>query len=257
MKISEKTIKVLAKVVTGDSEISPYKKGAQLVEFFNNLGFNDTYGQGFPSRWYYTEERIKQLNGKSKLNEVFKNILDPREFLNTKFNIKTVVEELNNYLEFDSYKIIKSGISYKVVTLSNNDRPVKNSDRSITNQGKGKGAKHKWENLYFRSKTEIKIAEALDETGVLFLPNCKVRLNTSEGRKNLETDFLVCYEGKWGILEVDGKPYHPPENRCQEQERERYFRHYSILIYERFDAKKCYNNPDGVVREFLELLKKA
>ncbi|MFN6034890.1 MAG: pentapeptide repeat-containing protein, partial [Dolichospermum sp.] len=55
---------------------------------------------------------------------------------------------------------------------------------------------HTWENLRFRSKAEIKIAEALDITGVLFVPNCLTRLTTPKGRENKEADFLICYNGK-------------------------------------------------------------
>lgn len=113
-----------------------------------------------------------------------------------------------------------------------------------------------WKGLRFRSKAEVKIAEALDRFNVLYLPNCKARLDTPNGRRSLEPDFLICYEGRWGILEVDG-PYHTSTRRVEEQERERLFRHYRILIVERFNDKKCYGQPDNVVREFLELLSKS
>ncbi|MBE9201414.1 MULTISPECIES: pentapeptide repeat-containing protein [unclassified Nodularia (in: cyanobacteria)] len=112
---------------------------------------------------------------------------------------------------------------------------------------------HIWERLTFRSKTEIKIAEALDRAEVLFLPNCLARLNTPNGRANKEADFLICYHGKWGILEVDG-PYHTPERRVEEQERERIFRRHGIKVVERFDSCRCYENPDEVVEEFFKML---
>ncbi|MBD2207826.1 pentapeptide repeat-containing protein [Calothrix sp. FACHB-1219] len=115
-----------------------------------------------------------------------------------------------------------------------------------------------WKTLRFRSKVEIKIAEALDQTGVLFLPNCLARLNdprTPQGRGNKEADFLICHQGKWGILEVDG-PYHKPERRVDEQERERLFRHYGIRVIERFDSSRCQKQPQEVVREFLQILEK-
>src|SRR2546425_6880849 len=60
-----------------------------------------------------------------------------------------------------------------------------------------------WQNLRFRSESEKRIAEALDRVGVLFIPNCLARLTTAEGRKNKEPDFVVCHQGRWGILEVD------------------------------------------------------
>lgn len=112
---------------------------------------------------------------------------------------------------------------------------------------------HTWERLRFRSKTEIKIAEALDRTGVLFVPNSLARLNTARGRENKEADFLICYNGKWGVLEVDG-PHHTPERRVEEQERERIFKKNGIKVVERFDAERCYNNPDEVVQEFFKMI---
>ncbi|MDB9463861.1 pentapeptide repeat-containing protein, partial [Dolichospermum circinale] len=112
---------------------------------------------------------------------------------------------------------------------------------------------HTWERLHFTSKAEIKIAEALDITGVLFVPNCLTRLTTPKGRENKEADFLICYNGKWGVLEVDG-PFHLAERRVEEQERERIFKKNGIKVVERFDAERCYNNPDEVVQEFFKMI---
>jgi hypothetical protein len=54
--------------------------------------------------------------------------------------------------------------------------------------------------LNFRSKTEVKVFQALVSRGVLVFPLPVAVL----GLPNLyrEPDFLVCYRGKWGILEV-------------------------------------------------------
>ncbi|MBD2292605.1 pentapeptide repeat-containing protein [Anabaena sphaerica FACHB-251] len=112
---------------------------------------------------------------------------------------------------------------------------------------------HIWEKLRFRSETEIKIAEALYRTRVLFLPNSLARLTTPKGRENTEADFLICYNGKWGVLEVDG-PFHTAERRVEEQERERIFKKNGIKVVERFDAQRCYNNPDEVVQEFFKMI---
>lgn len=49
MKISEYTITHLAKAFCGDAGYLPYMKGHELVLLFNKLGFNETYGEGFPS----------------------------------------------------------------------------------------------------------------------------------------------------------------------------------------------------------------
>ncbi|HLO84744.1 MAG TPA: pentapeptide repeat-containing protein [Nostocaceae cyanobacterium] len=129
-------------------------------------------------------------------------------------------------------------------------------DNTVNNQGVqffSNQTIHNWEKLRFRSKTEIKIAEALDRAGVLFLPNSLARLTTSNGRANKEADFLICYNGKWGILEVDG-PHHTAERRVEEQERERIFKKNGIKVVERFDAARCYQNPDEVVQEFFKMI---
>ena len=130
------------------------------------------------------------------------------------------------------------------------------NDNYINNQGVqfySNSTIHTWERLRFRSKTEIKIAEALDRTGVLFVPNSLARLTTPKGRENKEADFLICYNGKWGVLEVDG-PFHTAERRVEEQERERIFKKNGIKVVERFDSERCYNNPDEVVQEFFKMI---
>lgn len=116
---------------------------------------------------------------------------------------------------------------------------------------------HTWERLRFRSKSELKIAEALERKGVLFFPNGRARLNGRESRVTLEPDFLVSFKGKWGILEVDGAPFHPPQRRTEEQERDRVFRAGGVRVVEHFDATRCYQKPDEVVSEFLKLLENS
>ena len=82
-----------------------------------------------------------------------------------------------------------------------------------------------WGNLRFRSQSEVRIAKALDAVWVLFLPNCLARLNSNFGRFTKEADFLVCANGKWGILEVDG-PFHP--RAADDHERDRLFQQHGI-----------------------------
>jgi len=133
---------------------------------------------------------------------------------------------------------------------------LKRRERNQANN-QGINAPHKWNGFYFRSQPEIKIAEALDRAGVLFYPNCKARLSTSVGREGKETDFLVFYQGKCGILEVDGEPWHPPSRVVHDHERDRLFKVHGIRVVEHYDANRCSRQPDEVVREFLEILKQA
>lgn len=123
-----------------------------------------------------------------------------------------------------------------------------------SNQGTRELAVHWWNGLRFNSETEVRVAEALEQAGVLFLPNCLARLGSPGGRVNREADFLVCHEGVWGVLEVDGQSFHPASRTAEEHERDRLFKAHGILIVEHFDAARCFSDPAGVVRNFLHVL---
>jgi hypothetical protein len=112
---------------------------------------------------------------------------------------------------------------------------------------------HIWKNLRFRSQTELRVAEALDRAGVLFLPNCRARLGFKT-RENREADFLVCCDGKWGILEIDSDRFH--KSAADDHERDRLFKAHGISVIEHFDQGECWENADGVVKKFLYLLRK-
>jgi len=117
MRISEKTIGALARVVTGDSGFSPYRSGQELVKFFNELGSNDVYGPGFPSRWYYAEDKIRELNDTPIMARLFESVLDPRDYIGTKHTVGIVVRHLNEYLKYDGFEVVKHGKAYKVRDL--------------------------------------------------------------------------------------------------------------------------------------------
>jgi Abortive infection C-terminus len=105
IKISERTIKALGKIVTGYENISPYRSGPNLVSLFNELGLNDVYGQGFPSRWAYAEESIRKINGKAELFLLMEMVFDPREFLDTNCKLENALEYFNKYLAYEKHEI--------------------------------------------------------------------------------------------------------------------------------------------------------
>lgn len=114
--------------------------------------------------------------------------------------------------------------------------------------------RYTWEYLFFRSPVEISIAKALDKHGVLFLPNCAARLGLTNSRENREADFLVCYEGKWGIIEINGDTYHI--NSAKDHNRGRLFKLHGIKVFEPYEASRCVKEPERVVQELLELIKR-
>jgi very-short-patch-repair endonuclease len=109
--------------------------------------------------------------------------------------------------------------------------------------------------LRFRSESEVRIAQALDKANVMFLPNCRARIGSrTDTRKGLEVDFIIMSDGKWGVLEVDGAPWHPPTRAAQDHQRDRPLKYHGAAVVERFEADECFENPDGVVHQFLSLL---
>jgi hypothetical protein len=119
MKVSERTINALAKVATGDpikdkEGIAPYGSGPNLVRFFNEFGANHVYGRGFPSRWQFAEEAIREHNGSATLAKVIEALLDPRRFLNTTYTADAAAEYLNQYLRYDGYEACNVGGIHRV-----------------------------------------------------------------------------------------------------------------------------------------------
>ncbi|UFJ41242.1 abortive infection family protein [Brevibacillus humidisoli] len=114
MKVSERTIQAIGQIVTGDNGISFYRSGPELVRFFNELGFDDTYGKGFPSRWYYAEQNIRSINGTVSLVQLLELQLDPRQYIGREDMLEAIVTHLNNYLKFDGYELVKVIDFYKV-----------------------------------------------------------------------------------------------------------------------------------------------
>lgn len=126
MKISERSIKRLGEIITGDKALSPYRSGSKLVEFFNDFGTNHRYGQGFPSRWSFAETCIRQFNNTPTLKKIILSTLDPRDFMGATVydletrerkpaNLQDALKYLNEFLAYDGYEIVPHGNSYDVV----------------------------------------------------------------------------------------------------------------------------------------------
>lgn len=105
MKVSERTISAMADIITGDKRLSRYRSGPQLVRLFNNHGSNDVYGQGFPSRWAYTEDKLRDLNGSSALAGLLREALHSAEFLGFDGEPQLAYDHINARLKFDGYEL--------------------------------------------------------------------------------------------------------------------------------------------------------
>jgi len=95
--------KTLEKLRTLINEETEYRSGPKLVSFFNGLGFNDSYGQGFPSRWVYTDERLNKINGTPELDKCIKNVFAVVNFVGDINKLDNLISEFNKYLMFDKW----------------------------------------------------------------------------------------------------------------------------------------------------------
>jgi hypothetical protein len=106
MKLSMRSLESLGNIVTGDNKLSPYRSGPQLIKLFNEYGANDIYEQGFPSRWQFAQEKLVALNGSPALGALIREVLDPREFMDTDFNIALTLEFLNKRFSYDGFEVV-------------------------------------------------------------------------------------------------------------------------------------------------------
>lgn len=114
MNLSQKSLEMLREMI---NERTEYRSGPTLINFFNNLGFNESYGQGFPSRWIFTDECLKKINGTPRLDECIKQIFAPINFINRLPELDQHLREFNQYLAFDKWRVTRSGAEIAFKTL--------------------------------------------------------------------------------------------------------------------------------------------
>ena len=121
MIISQKTIEKLRSLINEETE---RRSGPQLVAFFNNYGFTDSYGAGFPSRWMYTESKLGQLNGKPEVDKCIKDLFAPVNFVSRFTELDNLIADFNQYLSFDGWQVVRQGatidlLKAKIVDIDN------------------------------------------------------------------------------------------------------------------------------------------
>lgn len=109
-KLSNRSLKRLAEHVTGDAKLTKYRSGPVLVTLFNTFGCNDLYGPGFPARWKFAEDRLRDLNGNDALHRLIEAVFDPLEFLGVLVDDAPVsktaaIADMNQYLARDGLRI--------------------------------------------------------------------------------------------------------------------------------------------------------
>lgn len=131
MILCPKAIEKLRIIINEESE---YRSGPQLVSFFNNLGFNDEYQQGFPSRWAYTQEKLEKINGTPELDKCIKTVFNPINFIEDLTQLQNLIDAFNKYLAFDGWMIIRQGKDILIKKAAFDESVFSESSDEITEQ---------------------------------------------------------------------------------------------------------------------------
>lgn len=106
MQLSKKTLEKLREVINGDGT-DHYRSGPMLVSFFNEIGFNDVYAQGFPSRWAYTEDKLQKINGTPELDKCIRMAFAVIDFVGKIDELDSLIADFNQYMAFDKWSVIR------------------------------------------------------------------------------------------------------------------------------------------------------
>ena len=106
MELNQKSLEKLRLLINEETE---YRSGPKLIAFFNDLGFNDSYGQGFPSRWMFTDNKLSQINGTADLDKCIKKLFAPVNYIGRYKELDNFIADFNQYIAFDKWKVIRIG----------------------------------------------------------------------------------------------------------------------------------------------------
>ena len=104
MYLQKKTLEKLRLLINEETE---YRSGPILVSFFNDLGFRDRYGKGFPSRWAYTDDKLSIINGNPELEKCIKKLFAPVNFIVRFSDLDKFISDFNQYLAFDGWLVVR------------------------------------------------------------------------------------------------------------------------------------------------------
>ncbi|PEW44074.1 hypothetical protein CN431_13435 [Bacillus cereus] len=135
MELRQKTIKVIAETIAGDNEYSFYRSGPQLVDFYNEFGFDNSYGQGFPTRWKYAQDKLIEIIEQNRFVEFINYCLDEGLYFEDHENEyemqDVIIEYWNKYLKFDNYEIIRDKNCYRLKDLKTAQVIIKKEEFEI------------------------------------------------------------------------------------------------------------------------------
>lgn len=122
MNLSDFSIDTLKELISGDSALTPYNSGPDLVKLFNRHGFRDVYKfqeGGLPermSRNAYVVERVTQMNESKELVELIEDVVDSQHYAaQDDLSNDDAAEAVNEIIVHDGYKLEKIDGIWKII----------------------------------------------------------------------------------------------------------------------------------------------
>lgn len=119
--------KRIATIFCGDEmDLFSYKSGSQLVFFFNtHFNYKDSYGQGFPTRWVYVNDKLLELSSRGIVNSFFNFILSKKYILSERQisevdaleHQQKILHEIDKICSVFSLKLSKKGSQFYLVEI--------------------------------------------------------------------------------------------------------------------------------------------
>lgn len=232
----------------GHRDTANLLSGCQITEIYReNIQFGDPYD--IDSQYRADSYEVK-IGGSSLFCKKYADQNDETKPLVNHFLALALGAPQKHIFVTQHLLLLEFDLDWRVKLLAEADT------QQVHNQNSYNKDSLIYSGMRFSSPAEISVAKALDNLGVMYLPNCLARVGSKGNRVNRFPDFLICYQGKWGILEIDGATYHSGTATEDHQRSRLIERHGGIAYFTRYDAKRCQQEPDKVIKEFLEIVSK-
>lgn len=121
MKLKSHTYKKFGKAICGDEGPTLRLSGPDLIDFFNEMGFNEVYGQGFPTRYIYAQEKAQDMIENGKFELLVNSLLDGVRYVDSQYKSNEVMDYLNSFIQYEGYQIKEiSKNKYKICSIEDN-----------------------------------------------------------------------------------------------------------------------------------------
>ena len=126
MNLSLTTISDLADLITGNSDLSPYRTQNDLEIFFQYCHIQHDFDIKSLSRFTYTQSVLLKVNNSEEIKNIIILAFDLRYFSKKEFSVYEAVSYFNKSLVFDGYQLIQDGLVYRLDKIENHGCHIKN-----------------------------------------------------------------------------------------------------------------------------------